>query len=272
MNNAMSHRDLAPERQNRMLEILRQRGAVRVDELCEALGVSPATIRRDLEILESAGGLRRVHGGAVSGQSRLEEPLFDDKTGLADEEKRAIARTALAYIREGDTVYLDGGSTLLELARLLRDRGDITVVTNSLRAAAELAASGPRLMLLGGEFRRRSQTVVGTMTRATLDTIYLDVAFMGTIGLDLEAGLTTTDPNEAFTKQLVMTRARRVVLLADSSKIGKVSFAHAGALDAIGVFITDRGADGAFLKRARKLGLAVEVADSWVDVGNRAGK
>ncbi len=245
----------------RVLQIVRQRGAVRVDELCEALSVSPATVRRDLEILETGGGIHRVHGGAVSGGGRLDEPMFDDKTSLAGEQKVRIARQALMNIHEGDTVYLDGGSTLLELTRLLRERNDITVVTNSLRAAAELAATGPRLILLGGEFRRRSQTVVGTLTRSMLETLFLDVAFMGTIGIDLEAGLTTTDPNEAFTKQLVMTRARRVVLLADSSKIGKISFAHAGALEAISVFITDAGADHAFLNRARKLRLTVEIAD-----------
>ena len=133
MNSENLHRDLAPERQKRVLEIVRQRNAVRVDELCEALSVSPATIRRDLEILEGEGSVRRVHGGAVDGHARLDEPLFDDKTGLAGEEKRRIARQAYVRIREGDTVYLDGGSTILELARLLRDRGDITVVTNSLR-------------------------------------------------------------------------------------------------------------------------------------------
>jgi len=259
MNIENLHRDLAPERQKRVLEIIRQRNAVRVDELCEALSVSAATIRRDLEMLEAEGCIRRVHGGAVDGQARLEEPLFDDKAGLAGTEKLGIARLALAHIREGDTIYLDGGSTILELARLLRDRSDITVVTNSLRAAVELASAGPRLMLLGGEFRRRSQTIVGTMTRSLLETIYLDVAFMGTIGVT-EAGLTTTDPNEAFTKQLVMTRARRVVLLADSSKIGKVSFAHAGALSDIGVLVTDGGADPQFVKKIRKVGVTVEVA------------
>jgi DeoR/GlpR family transcriptional regulator of sugar metabolism len=177
---------------------------------------------------------------------------------LAGEEKRRIARQAYVRIREGDTVYLDGGSTILELARLLRDRGDITVVTNSLRAATELAASGPRLILLGGEFRRRSQTVVGTLTRSLLETIYLDIAFMGTIGVT-EEGLTTTDPNEAYTKQLVMTRAQQVVLLADSTKIGKVSFAHAGKPGDIGVMITDGGADPHFLKAMKKIGVTVEV-------------
>lgn len=259
MNTENLHRDLVPERQKRVLEIVRQRNAVRVDELCEALSVSPATIRRDLEMLEAEGVLRRVHGGAVGDHTRLEEPLFDDKTRLAGEEKVRIARQAYSHVREGDTVYLDGGSTILELARLLRERTDITVVTNSLRAASELAVSGPRLILLGGEFRRRSQTIVGTLTRSLLETIYLDTAFMGTIGVT-EQGLTTTDPNEAYTKELVMTRAQKVVLLADSTKIGKVSFAHAGNPGDIGLMITDGGANPRFIKKLKKLGVAVEVA------------
>lgn len=261
MSNDHLHRDLAPERQKRVLDMVRQRGAVRVDELCEALTVSPATVRRDLETLEAEGALRRVHGGAVDGQASLDEPLFDDKTGLAGEQKQKIARQALRHIREGDTVYLDGGSTVLELARLLRERSDLTVVTNSLRAAIELAASGPRLILMGGEFRRRSQTVVGTMTRALLETVHLDIAFMGTIGLT-EQGLTTTDPNEAYTKELVMTRARTVVLLADSSKIGKVSFASAGTLQDISLLMTDKGAAATFLQSLRESGVNVEVTDS----------
>ncbi len=260
MNSESGHRDLAPERQKRVLEIIRQRNAVRVDELCEALSVSPATIRRDLEILEGEGAIRRVHGGAVDALARLDEPQFDDKAGLAGEEKRWIARRALNYIREGDTVYLDGGSTVLELAHLLRDRGDVTVVTNSLRAALELASSGPHLILLGGEFRRRSQTVVGTLTRSLMETIYLDVAFMGTIGITA-FGLTTTDPNEAYTKQLVMTRAQQVVLLADHTKVGKVSFAHAGDVKDIHVLITDKGADAGFIKAVGKAGVKVDLAE-----------
>jgi DeoR/GlpR family transcriptional regulator of sugar metabolism len=250
-------KDLVPERHERLRDFIRQRSAVRVDEICSELGVSPATARRDLEELEKTGRIRRVHGGAVSVESRLDEPLFDDKTSLSLAEKHRIAETALQYIKTGDTLYLDGGSTVLELARLLVDRADVTVVTNSLRAALELSGRGPRVLLIGGELRRRSQTMVGTLTRNTLQDLHFDTAFMGTIGLTLQDGLTTTDPNEAFTKDLVMQHADQVVLLADHSKIGKVSFARVGSLSDIDVIITDHSTDPAFLIQAKKQNLNV---------------
>jgi DeoR/GlpR family transcriptional regulator of sugar metabolism len=251
------NRDLAPERQEHLMEILRREGAARVDELCRELGVSPATVRRDLEALEAAGSIRRVHGGAVSVDGPFREPPFDDKTGLAAAEKDRIAAAAANLVAEGDTIYLDGGSTILALAQRLRERTDITVVTNSLRAAMELSGRGPRLILVGGELRRLSQTVVGVLTRAMLEQLHLDQAFMGTIGLTIADGLTTTDPQEAFTKQLVMKHSARVALLADSSKFGKVSFAEAGGFDDIDLLITDRAAEEGFLRQVRRFNVDV---------------
>ena len=255
--NKTGNNNLAPQRQGLLREIVRQNGVIRVKELCRELGASPATVRRDLETLESQGKLQRVHGGAVSVESRLDEPLFDDKTSIASREKRRIAQTAGSLICPRDTVYLDGGSTVLELARLLSDRTDITVVTNSLRAAIELSGRGPRLILLGGELRRLSQTVVGALTRPVAESLHVNKAFMGTIGFSLDQGLTTTDPNEAFTKNLVASRADQVILLADGSKLGKVSFAKAGDAKDIDVIVTDRSADAAFLRKARKSGIRV---------------
>lgn len=238
-------------------EMVRENRALRVSEMCRKLGASPATVRRDLEILESQGKLQRIHGGAVSIESRLDEPLFDDKTTIASREKRRIAEAARSLVSAQDTVYLDGGSTVLELARLLCDRTDITVVTNSLRAAVELSGRGPRLFLLGGELRRLSQTVVGALSRPVAESLHLDKAFMGTIGFSLEYGMTTTDPNEAFTKNLVAARANQVILLADGTKLDKVSFAKAGAAGDVDVVVTDRSAGAAFLREAKKRGIKV---------------
>ncbi|MCF6285414.1 MAG: hypothetical protein L3K26_09520, partial [Candidatus Hydrogenedentes bacterium] len=172
-------------------------------------------------------------------EKQYEEPVFDDKRAIAQSEKKRIARKALELIGPRDTIYLDGGSTVLELARLLRERTGITVVTNSLRAASELGGSGPQLILIGGELRRLSQTMVGPLTRFMLEELHIDKAFMGTIGISLDEGLTTTDAGEAYTKELVMQRAREVVLLADSNKVGVVTFAHAGRLSDVGTLVTD---------------------------------
>src|SRR5271157_2942630 len=250
-------RELAPKRIERLREILRIDHVVSVEDLSRQLKVSSATVRRDLAQLESLGEVRRVHGGAVGVESRLEEPLFDDKTSIAAREKQRIAQAALKFIKPNDTIFLDGGSTVLELARLVRDRSNLTVVTNSLRAAIELAAQGPRVILIGGEFRRLSQTLVGALTRLILGEVHVDKAFMGTMGLTLEEGLTTTDPSEAYTKELVMQHARQVFLLADHSKIGKVSFACAGQLGKIQVLITDKQIDRKFAGQLRKNGVEV---------------
>ncbi|HMO49938.1 MAG TPA: DeoR/GlpR family DNA-binding transcription regulator [Kiritimatiellia bacterium] len=253
-------KDLAPARQTRLLDVLRTRGSARVEDICRELGASPATVRRDLEFLEKQGRLRRVHGGAVSLDARLHEPLFDDKTALAPAEKLRIADRAIALVKPGDTVYLDGGSTVLELARKLVDRSDITVVTNSLKAAAELSGRGPRLILVGGELRRLSQTIVGPLTTSLLNEVHVDIAFMGTMGITLAAGLTTSDPGEAFTKRLVMTRARRVVLLADSGKVGITSFAHAGNVRDLHVFITDKNIKPSDRRAFQKAGIELITA------------
>jgi DeoR family transcriptional regulator, fructose operon transcriptional repressor len=234
------HRELAAERLDRLRAILRETTVVRVDDLCEALEVSPATVRRDLEELERRGEARRVHGGAVAlKKKRYEEPVFDDKTSIAQDQKERIARKAVDLIGPRETIYLDGGSTVLALARLLRERTGLTVVTNSLRAASELAGSGPQLILIGGELRRLSQTMVGPLTRFMLEELHIDKAFMGTIGISLDNGLTTTDAGEAYTKELVMKRAREVILLADGDKVGVVTFAHAGKLEEVGTLVTD---------------------------------
>lgn len=253
----MGARALAPERLDRLREIVRDHRVVRVDELCQRLRVSPATARRDLRELEGRGELRRVHGGAVSLAGRLEEPLFDDKASIAPREKHRIALAALRLVRPDDTVFLDGGSTVLELARLLGGRPALTVVTNSLRAAGELAGRGPRLIVVGGELRRLSQTLVGPLSRLTLSELHVDRAFMGTIGLSLREGLTTTDAGEAYTKALVMEQAGEVVLLADHTKVGKVSFARSGSLERVRTLVTDREVDRAFARELEKRGIRV---------------
>lgn len=233
----------APERRERVKQIVKSRHAVRVEDLREELGVSTATIRRDLHELEEEGELRRVHGGAVAVDLRPIEARFEAKAAKNPAQKRRIAERAAAMVEPDSKIFVDAGSTCLELARLLVHRTDITVVTNSLPAINELAGTGPRLIVIGGELRPLSQALVGPLSTRILDELYLDHAFVGTFSLSLEAGLTTTDPAEAFTKEHVLTRTREAVLLVDGSKIGTRSFAHAGRLDQIDVVITDAELD-----------------------------
>jgi len=252
MNTSNGH-SLAAERREKIRALVSERRALRVDEIVEALDVSGATVRRDLCELEQRGQVRRVHGGAVAIGGRLDEPPFDDKATIAAPEKQRIAEQALRMIEPGESVYLDGGSTVLALARLLVNMSALTVVTNSLHVMRVLSGRGPRLITVGGELRRRSQTFVGPLTEGTIERLHVDKAFMGTIGLSLEEGLTTTDPGEALTKQLVASHAGSVILLADSSKVGKVAFARVGDVDSVDALITDRAVSPGFVRRLKKM-------------------
>ena len=250
----------APERRERVKQIVKSRHAVRVEDLKEELGVSTATIRRDLHELEEEGELRRVHGGAIAIDESPIEARFEAKAETNPIEKQRIAQRAAEMVEPDAKIYLDAGSTCLELAKLLAPRTDITVVTNSLPAINELAGAGPRLIVIGGELRPLSQALVGPLSTPVLDQLYLDQAFVGTFSLSLDAGLTTTDPAEAFTKEHVLERTREAVLLVDGSKLGTRSFAQAGRLDQIDVVITDVALDEEASQTFEHAGVRVLVA------------
>lgn len=251
--------ELGAQRQERITAILLKRRIVRVNELCKELSASPATIRRDLAEMESRGLTKRVHGGAVCVDNRLDEPVFASKAGIASREKDSIATAALGLIRPSDSIFLDGGSTILALAHLMMEMSSVTVVTNSLIVANLFASKGPRVITVGGELRRLSQTFVGSLSRHTIDNIHVDKAFMGTIGVSATAGMTTTDPREAQTKELIMQHAREVILLADSSKIGKISFVKFGTPGSGQTLLTDSGAPADELRLLKKTGMKVVV-------------
>ena len=252
--------DLAARRRQRLGLIVDSRRAARLEELSAALGVSQATVRRDLDALAATGRLRRVHGGAVAIDERLDEPHFDAKAATAADEKLRIAGRAVELLAPDDTVYLDSGSTVLAVARLLHGWTRLTIVTNSLPVANELAGRGPRLIVIGGELRATSRALVGSLTRLLLETLHVDRALMGTFALSLDDGMTTTDPSEAYTKQLVMSHAREVILLADSRKMGTRTFVSAGGIEEIDVLVTDTGLDERTARTLKRRGIRVITA------------
>ena len=251
------------DREKHLLTVLNREGTASVHTLASTLAVSDANVRRDLQALENRGLLRRIHGGATlepeAGSRR--ELLFAEKEDQNTVAKQAIAEAAFNLIRDGDSIYLDGGSTVLRLARLLDQRSRLTIVTNSLAAVAQLLDTDHRLIVIGGEFRAISRTLVGPLTSDLIGAMHVDLAFLGTIGFCPEHGMTTTDPNEAFTKQQVLAHAAKTVLLADSSKFGVRSFARVGHAANIDVYVTETitksGRD-----QLTKLGTEVLLADS----------
>ncbi len=249
---------LSPEREALILSALGN-GVRTIAELAGELQVSEATVRRDLQSLEDRGAAHRVHGGAVRVEDdEKDEPLFQEKTSIRANEKERIAEAALALVEEGDSIYLDGGSTVLALAKLLHNRKNITVVTNSLMAAAELMESHHRLIMIGGEFRRLSRTLVGALTSPIGEALSINKGFFGTIGLTTE-GVSTTDPAEAFTKKMLMARCAQSYLLADSAKCGRASLVHSGNLEDFSAVVSDGNLPAEFRKllQRKKINLII---------------
>ena len=246
------HKNLAAVRFEEIKRLLKGKHVLSVVELSQTLSVSQATIRRDLVELEKVGALKRVHGGAMEVESRLMELTFDDKTRVAGDEKDCIARKALEFVPSDGSIFLDGGSTVLALARLLVDMKDLPVVTNSIRVASLFSGGGPRVILVGGELRKRSQTFVGALTGAILENLHVDIAFMGALGVTY-SGMTTTDPREAYTKDLVLGNANKSVLLVDGSKVDKVSFVKFGDLKNLNCIITDDNVDKKSLRQFKEI-------------------
>ncbi len=243
------------QRLDAILEQVGSAGRVDVAALADRLGVSGATVRRDLQALSRSQLLVRTHGGAVS-QATEDEVPAQVKAVLRQPEKRRIARAAAGLVGEGAIVGLTGGSTTLELARVLQARRGLTVVTNSIDVASELAGRpGLRLVMIGG-IVRRSRELVGPAAETMLANYHLDLAFIGVDGLSVE-GCTTYDEMEATTDAAFLAQARRRLVVADSSKIGRVTFARISPLPGITDLVTDRGAAPEALEAIRQAGVAV---------------
>ncbi|MGW6297040.1 DeoR/GlpR family DNA-binding transcription regulator [Streptomyces sp. NPDC055058] len=232
----------APERQQAIMRLARESGRVDVVSLAEEFQVTAETIRRDLKTLDRAGLVRRVHGGAIPvGRLDFEPDLAERETTAADEKDR-IAKAALAEVPVDGTVIVDAGSTVARLAGSLPVELSLTVVTHSLPVAARLADHpGLQLHLVGGRVRHRTRAAVDAWALRAYGEIRADVLFVAANGFSPEHGLTTPDLAEAAVKRAAMAAARRVVLLADSSKHGQEHFARFGDLNDVDLLITDSG-------------------------------
>lgn len=250
----------AEERQRAIVQIVRQSGAITVEELSNTFGVSAPTIRADLARLESRGLLVRAHGGAIRAEGTLFEPSHEDRRVMRRAEKQAIARAAAAMVQNGETILLDAGTTTLELALLLQNKRSITVVTNSLANAMVLMDGGAvDVILIGGQVQRRRRAALGPLAVRFLDGFRVDRAFMGFNGVDPDAGLTVVDFDAAEVKRKMMSIASQTVVIADSDKIGRVAFAAAAPVTDARALITDAGAPPDTIERIRELGVRVEL-------------
>lgn len=249
------------ERLGAILERLSANGSVSVADIAADLSVSPATIRRDLRLLENQRLLGRTHGGAVP-QGLLYELPLRYKSSRHQHEKLRIAQEAASRVSDGWAVGLTGGTTTTEVARALVDRQRLTVVTNALNIASDLAVRpNLKLVVTGGVARAESYELVGPIAEASLEGLNLDMVFVGVDGISPEAGLTTHHEIEARTNHALIDRASYVTVVADSSKIGKVAFARICELARADELITDSGAARDGLDEIEAAGVGVTVID-----------
>jgi len=242
-----------------ILEQLASDGAVEVGELAGRLGASVATIRRDLQLLEEQRMLNRTHGGAVARDVLYELPLRY-KAARHQSEKMRIAAEAATRVADGAIVGLTGGTTTTEVSRRMVDRRGITVVTNALNIAGELAIRPDlKLVVTGGTARAESYELVGPVAEQAMERLNLDMAFVGVDGIAVEAGLTTHHEVEAHTNRSMIDRARHVVVVTDSSKLGRIAFAQICPIDRVDELITDDGAASTAIREIRETGVAVTV-------------
>ena len=222
------------------MRMLEAKGRVTVIELSRLTDVSEMTIRRDLEALEREELLKRTRGGAVSVISLSYEPPYILRKDSHTSAKTRIARRAAEVLNEGETVILDVGTTAVEVARALKGRVNLTVLTSNLWAAAILADEpGIVLMLTGGKTRARERSLVGNLATRAFSELVFDVFIMGVAGIHPEFGITDYNMEEALVKRAALGASRRHIIVADSSKIGKVAFAKLCGLEQIDMIITD---------------------------------
>jgi DeoR family fructose operon transcriptional repressor len=232
----------AEERQERILQLLKDNRKIMVPELCKAFSVSPATIRNDLRELESTGLLRRTHGGAITANKAGFELNSHQKEIKNISDKRAIARRAAEFIVEGDTLAIDTGTTTLEFVKQIVHIRGITIMTNDIMIASYMEEhSDATVILIGGVLRRNFHCTTGPIACKYLEGFNVDKAIMATNGITIRRGLTTPEINQAEVKKAMIETATEVIVLSDSSKIGVCGFVQFAPLTSIHKLVTDDG-------------------------------
>lgn len=234
---------LVGQRRNRIIELLKENHSISVSDLCDILEASEATIRRDLSILENSGKLERTHGGAIYNESnRINiEDVLSSREGKFLLEKQAIANKAFDLLENHDTIVLDAGTTTYELAYLIGQSNlHLTIVTNSMIVFKELAKNpNVELIILGGKVRTNTLASVGSAAVELMQRLFVDKAFLGTNGISLNEGFTTTDMDEAGIKRAMIQSSKQRIILADNSKFNKVYINQFAPVSMVDIIVTD---------------------------------
>jgi len=250
---------LTEERRQKIKEILEDKQRILVNEVSKEFEISSVTIRKDLQILEKRGILTRVHGGAIINHSAVRDLAITEKEHMHLAEKKRIAFMAESMVFQGDTLILDSGSTTTQLARLLRSKKDLTIITNAVNIASELAAGELTVILTGGILREKSFSLVGPLAEEAFKTLTADKLFLGVDGVDFTYGLTTPNILEARVNKMMIRAASQVIILADSSKFGQRSVGVIANLEEVDKVVTDASISPESLRRLAELGIETVV-------------
>lgn len=249
---------LNEERRRAILEALNREGRVLVADLAHMFHTSQVTIRKDLEALHAHGLVHRTHGGALPArEGALEDPSLREKEKLHRKEKLRIADAAAAMVKEGQVVILDSGTTTSAIARALRNFRNLTIVTNAVNIAADLATATVEVILTGGTLRTNSFSLVGPIAEDTLRRLSADILFLGVDGFDVHHGLSTPNLLEAKVNRVMVEVSKRTVAVCDSSKFGRRSLSQIVPPSSLHEVITDRGIPKSDLRVLKKAGIEV---------------
>ena len=251
---------LNEERRREILALLNRDGRVLVKDLARHFRISKITIRKDLEFLDGQGVVQRTHGGALPLQAgALLDPSLREKEKLHRKQKTLIAEAAARLVEEGQSVLLDSGTTTTAIARALKDMAQLTVITNAINIAAELAGTNVEVILTGGMLRKNSFSLVGPLAERTLRQLSADVLFLGVDGFDTKAGLFTPNLLESEVNRAMVEIARRTIAVCDSSKFGRRSLCNIMPVTAVQEVITDKQIPKPDLHALKEAGIRVTV-------------
>ena len=248
----------APERQQRLLRFIEQQQRVTVNQIVARFEVSLATARRDLEVLADQGKVQRVHGGAIAARQALPEPPVLQRTAEQSSEKVRIGQATADLIHDGETVFLSSGTTVLEVARRVRGKRNLTVITNSLLVVNELAdAHDITVICLGGLLRHSEMSLLGHLTELALSELRADKVILGIRAIDAVQGLTSAHLPETMTDRAILKIGREAIVVADHTKCATVSTAVVAPITSIHLLVTDADAPQDFVQALQAQGVQV---------------
>ncbi|WP_331281353.1 DeoR/GlpR family DNA-binding transcription regulator [Paenibacillus sp. FSL R5-0345] len=249
------------ERQKKIIEILMLKKVQKLPELAEELNISIDTLRRDINLLDKQGKIKKIYGGIKLVESEFAESPMDARMVGHLEEKKMIAQKCSEYINDGDCIYLDSGSTTYQIAKYIKNKKNLTVITNSIPVVNELMNSAVELIIIGGKVRLNEQSVIAYDYLFNFSELNILKAFICASGITLEKGISDYNLEEAQTRKKIIDLSKEVYVAADHTKFGKDVTIGIASLDKIGYIITDRNIDRSFLQKFKTKRTSLIVAE-----------